>query len=546
MPGRAVVVGLLLLIQHGVLALPNNLNEREWREVVPQPVDPALRLFDHCSTVYGNRVYVFGGRPESGEDSDTMVVYDLASQDISTVPRSDVAPKNRYKCKMATDPASGLLYLFGGKSKWPKTSFTDFWEFSTVSQTWRELSSGTPTSPVYDSLDGYMAVINGQVVLAGADDGLHGNTFRYSIAEQRWLSVVEDGLTALNKPLLVGAGSKGYLIGGYGPTGEVSRALLSIDLRDPTPIWRQEPNSGALPLNDALKGGVLSDERRIVVFSSTGSVHLLDTHSGVWEELSVSCGALGPREDYVGEIVDDLLVVIGGATKTTEYLGDAHAFSVGKRGTPLPCLDVGAREWREVVPQPVDPALRLFDHCSTVYGNRVYVFGGRPESGEDSDTMVVYDLASQDISTVPRSDVAPKNRYKCKMATDPASGLLYLFGGKSKWPKTSFTDFWEFSTVSQTWRELSSGTPTSPVYDSLDGYMAVINGQVVLAGADDGLHGNTFRYSIAEQRWLSVVEDGLTALNKPLLVGAGSKGYLIGGYGPTGEVSRALLSIDLR
>eukprot|EP00756_Hemistasia_phaeocysticola_P006795 Hpha_TRINITY_DN13993_c0_g2::TRINITY_DN13993_c0_g2_i1::g.35644::m.35644 len=475
MPGRAVVVGLLLLIQHGVLALPNNLNEREWREVVPQPVDPALRLFDHCSTVYGNRVYVFGGRPESGEDSDTMVVYDLASQDISTVPRSDVAPKNRYKCKMATDPASGLLYLFGGKSKWPKTSFTDFWEFSTVSQTWRELSSGTPTSPVYDSLDGYMAVINGQVVLAGADDGLHGNTFRYSIAEQRWLSVVEDGLTALNKPLLVGAGSKGYLIGGYGPTGEVSRALLSIDLRDPTPIWRQEPNSGALPLNDALKGGVLSDERRIVVFSSTGSVHLLDTHSGVWEELSVSCGALGPREDYVGEIVDDLLVVIGGATESTQYLGDAHVFSVGKRGSPEECstsswMPSRGNTWELLVPIQTDPQ----SACLAVHGTTVYAAGAG---------------GFLEVSLTDRTYKVSRPSFgygDCLLTTSDARASVLLYD-------TVSAQLWEFSWMTRDWQQLGTGDADT----AGRGGMCVIGEEVVLASGH--------RFDLLTGTWLSTI-----------------------------------------
>eukprot|EP00756_Hemistasia_phaeocysticola_P002906 Hpha_TRINITY_DN11956_c0_g1::TRINITY_DN11956_c0_g1_i1::g.20621::m.20621 len=349
-----VILWALLLTQTRVLALPN-LNALEWRELISQPADPALLIYDHCSAVHGNAMYIFGGRPQSGKASGNMVVYDLESRTISTpFPSSSRSPLPRYKCKMAADPSSGLIYMYGGKSKWPKTQFTDFWEYSTTTGTWRELESRTPNAPLYESLDGDLAVIAGKVVVAGADDGLYGKTFRYSIADAHWMLVIEDGLTALNKPLLVGVGQMGYLIGGYGSTGDVSRHLLSIDLSDPSPTWRQELNTGALPLNDHLKGGVLSDGRRIVVYSSTGSVFLLDLQTGVWEELSVKCGEFGPREDFVGGIFDDLLVVSGGATNDIPFFGDVHVFSVDKRGSPLPCLRVEAREWRKLISQPAD------------------------------------------------------------------------------------------------------------------------------------------------------------------------------------------------
>eukprot|EP01062_Namystynia_karyoxenos_P044734 TRINITY_DN32_c0_g1_i1.p1 TRINITY_DN32_c0_g1~~TRINITY_DN32_c0_g1_i1.p1 ORF type:complete len:2197 (+),score=547.74 TRINITY_DN32_c0_g1_i1:110-6592(+) len=527
----------------------------QYVELFPDPagVSEDLRVVDHCSAVYRDKLYVFGGKSsETGSGGDARLkVYDLTTRSLRSIepPAGAAWPPSRYKCKMDCDAAAGKLYLFGGKTKVPeKVEFTDFWVFDAAAERWTELPSGGENGPVAESMDGDLAVIGGQVLIAGADDGLHGKTFRYSIAQGQWLSFVEDGATALNKPTLVRVGNRGFLIGGYNAAGAYVENLLMIDLSAEPPFWRQLPQSGAVPRNDGMKGGALSDGT-VVVLNPAGTVHHLDPAAGAWSIIPAACGTV-PRDDMAGDVIDDYLVIFGGAVEGEKYTGDMLAFSPYDRGGQGGCaswLSGPPGRWQKILEQN---ETGVMDHCSAGLGRKLYVIGGKDaeaSGGNSSRLLRVYDVRRKTVSfvTPPADSPWPPGRYKCKMAADESSGKLYLFGGKTKVPeKQEFTDFWEYDTQSGAWTELPHGGVNGPVAESMDGDLAVAAGQVVIAGADDGLHGKTFRYSIARGAWLPFVEDGATALNKPLLVTVGSKGYLIGGYDATGVVSKSLLTID--
>eukprot|EP01062_Namystynia_karyoxenos_P044738 TRINITY_DN32_c0_g2_i1.p1 TRINITY_DN32_c0_g2~~TRINITY_DN32_c0_g2_i1.p1 ORF type:complete len:2201 (+),score=443.14 TRINITY_DN32_c0_g2_i1:110-6604(+) len=528
----------------------------QYVELIADPAGRSeqLRLIDHCSAAYQDKLYVFGGEnPVSGAGGDPQLkVYDLTTLALRSIqpPAGAAWPSSRYKCKMDFDSAAGKLYMFGGKTKVPgKAEFTDFWVFDTANGRWAELPSGGENGPVAESMDGDLAVINGQVVIAGADDGLHGKTFRYSIAQGTWLPFVEDGATALNKPTLVRSGTKGYLIGGYNAAGSFVEKLLMIDLSAEPPFWRQLPQSGAVPRNDGMKGGALSDGS-VVVLNPKGTVHSLDTATGVWSIIPAACGAV-PRDDMAGDVIDDYLVIFGGAAGDDEFRGDLVVFSPYNRGGSGGCsswLAGTAGRWQKILEHN---ETAVIDHCSAALGRKMYVIGGEDAAGAGGAStrrLRVYDVEAKTVSVIDPPPAAPwpAGRYKCKFSADETSGKLYLFGGKTKIPeKKEFTDFWEYDTASGTWTELPSGGDNGPVAESMDGDLQVAAGLVVIAGADDGLHGKTFRYSIAQKEWLAFVEDGATALNKPLLVAVGSKGYLIGGYDAAGVVSQSLLTIDL-
>eukprot|EP01062_Namystynia_karyoxenos_P058145 TRINITY_DN4955_c0_g2_i1.p1 TRINITY_DN4955_c0_g2~~TRINITY_DN4955_c0_g2_i1.p1 ORF type:complete len:2188 (+),score=488.74 TRINITY_DN4955_c0_g2_i1:141-6704(+) len=530
-----------------------------WRELLPDPTGAEgqrRRVGDHCSAAFDGALFVYGGtNPVDGSGGNPAVyIFHIATRQVTTVvpPPGAPQPASRYKCKMAADPSSGLIYMYGGKTKVPaEAAFTDFWEFDTAAHTWAELPSGGGNAPVEESMDGDLAVIGGHVVISGADDGVHGKTFRYSIAQRIWLPVIEDGATALNKPLLVAVGMKGYLIGGYDAAGSFAEKLLMIDIAEASPFWQQLPQSGAAPRDDGMKGGALSDGS-VVVFNTAGQVHRLDVTTGRWELLTRACGDPVPRDDMTGAVVADLLIIMGGIWGGEELRGDLQAFSTTRRGSPLPCMAMGAAQWREIVADPVGSAedLRLIDHCSAVLQDKLYVYGGATSTaGSGGDLRLkIYDIAARSLELMDPTSGAPwpPGRYKCKMGASTESGKLYLFGGKTKVPEQKeFTDFWEYDTAAQSWRELPSGGQNAPVAESMDGYLAIFGDQVVISGADDGVHGKTFRYSIAQGAWLSVVEDGATALNKPLLVAVGMKGYLIGGYDAAGSFAEKLLMLDL-
>eukprot|EP01062_Namystynia_karyoxenos_P058144 TRINITY_DN4955_c0_g1_i2.p1 TRINITY_DN4955_c0_g1~~TRINITY_DN4955_c0_g1_i2.p1 ORF type:complete len:2381 (+),score=448.46 TRINITY_DN4955_c0_g1_i2:166-7308(+) len=532
-------------------ALPDFL-PNTWRQLLPDPAGTAeqRRLIDHCSAGYNGKLYIFAGMSREREHN-ALYAFDLVGRRMREIssPAGAPWPDPRHKCRMAADPSSGALYLFGGVTRSPVAKeFTDFWAYDTYAQTWTELPSGGLEAPVASSMDGDMAVISGHVVIAGADDGAHEKTFRYSIARGMWLPPLESGFTALNKPTLVAVGQRGYLIGGYTASGEFPGTLLLLDLSAGAPSWQRVAQSGAVPKDDGMKGGALSDGS-IVVMSTKGDVHRLNTRTGGWAVLQPACGAAEPRDDFTGAVVGDLLVVMGGTWGGRAYTGDVQAFSTVRRGDPLPCMSLSANRWQELIPNPASGAFRTIDQCSAVLGGVLYLLGGQSTLGKgvDSNLRLAHLRDRRYTVASPAPGAAwPRSRYKCKMAAHAESGVIYMFGGKVKTPESEeLTDFWRYHAESKSWTELPHTTTNAPVAESMDGDMAIIGGQVVIAGADDGSHGKTFRYSIAQGRWLAVVEDAATALNKPTLVAVGMRGYLIGGYTASGEFPGSLLMLDL-
>eukprot|EP01065_Artemidia_motanka_P043522 TRINITY_DN6046_c1_g1_i2.p1 TRINITY_DN6046_c1_g1~~TRINITY_DN6046_c1_g1_i2.p1 ORF type:complete len:2070 (+),score=374.98 TRINITY_DN6046_c1_g1_i2:1898-8107(+) len=305
----------------------------DWTHVASGDVN----IYDHSSATMGSQIYVFGGVVRGVKGTDDLRIYDTA-RGVQSVLRQQVGelwPPPRYKCKMVV--RGDKLYLFGGKTKVPEShTFRDFWEFDLTTQRWATLPSKGDNAPLGESLDGSFAVLGDYLAIVGADDAVYGTTFLYSVEQQTWMPPIHDTRTALNKPLLVTKGTVGVLIGGYSAAGTFSSGLLYIDLAAGA-HWQQIAETGDAPRNDALQGGFTEGGDAIVVYSSFGSLHVLDarpmgtTDTLHWISHKSGCGWVGEREDFTANIVNGDLVMIGGVNKSGYEFADALVLQFGLR-----------------------------------------------------------------------------------------------------------------------------------------------------------------------------------------------------------------------
>lgn len=264
-----------------------------WYPASTSPSPPGLSgaAFAANSTSAAGEAVLFGGwnrTPEGNVVSRGYTwVYTYQNQtwrNVSSV--SPTAPTPRSDAAFAFDAVAGLFVLFGGEDRVSSTYYGDTWTFSPLTNVWHEVLAAGPTAPSVRHNPAFAASpIQDLLLLVGGQGygGLLADTWTYSVAMNAWTNVT----AASQPPALVGA---------------------------------------SLVANDTaftLFGGSEST-------GPTNATYTWDPATSVWTSLGVS-QAPAPRDDAAAvtlPVGNGSLLIYGGANLTVDF-DDAWLFEDG-------------------------------------------------------------------------------------------------------------------------------------------------------------------------------------------------------------------------
>eukprot|EP00918_Siedleckia_nematoides_P105677 GHVU01230763.1.p1 GENE.GHVU01230763.1~~GHVU01230763.1.p1 ORF type:complete len:618 (-),score=101.98 GHVU01230763.1:553-2406(-) len=118
-------------------------------------------------------------------------------------------------------------------------------------------------------------------------------------------------------------------------------------------------------------------------------------------------------------------------------------------------FDVAKQEWRVIATGSSSPPARM-SHGAVVHEGKMYVFGGRNESGQLND-LWAYDLETETWEEIWKDKAegeGPKQRDGLKMSAYGTN--LYIFGGYCDAVGDCVNDIWKFDTTTQQWTEIKT------------------------------------------------------------------------------------------
>jgi N-acetylneuraminic acid mutarotase len=217
---------------------------------------------------------------------------------------------------------------------------------------------------------------------------------------------------------------------------------------------------------------------KVILFGGAGGKGVLndtwsyDPTSGVWTDLK----PLGPlptaRMAYAMALVpgSGRLILFGGYDMDTSVrFGDTWAY------------DLAANTWTELHPSGTGPSARrsmrmAYDPATA----KVILFGGLPGSMAANDTWA-YDPAANSWTQLAPSGSVPSARFDYALARDAVTGRFILFGGYVS-GGTIVNDTYAYDPVQNSWSALNSiGPPparyqSAMVYDAAKGRMMIFGG----------------------------------------------------------------------
>ena len=135
----------------------------------------------------------------------------------------------------------------------------------------------------------------------------------------------------------------------------------------------------------------------------------------------------------------DRIVLFGGGDGAATF-GDTWAY------------DFGANTWMNKNPKGQKPSPRVNPAMAYDSGSdRIVLFGGYTDAGQNSDETWVYDLNANRWTQKAPVD-SPSPRYAAAMAYDADSDQVVLFGGGTWGTGVTFDDTWAYDVDSDTWQ----------------------------------------------------------------------------------------------
>ncbi len=122
-----------------------------------------------------NRMYVFGGRSDSGNPDGTFWCYDAVTQTWTELygTAANPLPSPRRHTRMALDPLRQKLVLFGGNSG-GNAHLNDVWEYDLATQLWNDVTPAVAGPAPRSKHVMVFDLINVQVVVFGGTDAFTG------------------------------------------------------------------------------------------------------------------------------------------------------------------------------------------------------------------------------------------------------------------------------------------------------------------------------------------------------------------------------------
>ncbi len=232
-----------------------------------------------------------------------------------------------------------------------------------------------------------------------------------------------------------------------------------------------------------------------------------DPTAKVWTELKPTGTGPSARSSF-SMVYDDAaqkLILFGGWSKATSaHLNDTWAY------------DPAANTWTELKPTGTLPTARgshsmAYDQVES----KIILFGGTDSSAYFNDTWV-FDTAATTWTQVTPSGELPPIRAGHRLAYDPASATVVLFGG---WDGTAYyNDTWAFDFVGSTWTNLDI-IIAPPARDSHSlTYVAATNKLMLFGGFVGGtdVSEDSWSYGVDEE---ATTEDTLLDTSTDVIAG---------------------------
>lgn len=224
------------------------------------------------------------------------------------------------------------------------------------------------------------------------------DVWRYDIASDEW-SVLTDGLTPKRYVSAEYVAGKIYVLGGYGPSGEINPQVEVIDpftgsinhtARNPSPV--SFPGSAVWKDKIYVFGGTIFDENYF------NRLYVFDPIRVVWKQLP----GMPEYKHAPGEIVDGVLYVFGG------YNGQVSA--------RIDAYDIVTNNWSYLGDMPVG----ISANAITKHGKFIWLVGSYNKLSQ----LAVFNTETREFNLV-KSNLFGRRHAAAEVVDDK----LYVFGG---------------------------------------------------------------------------------------------------------------------
>ncbi|XP_062170810.1 acyl-CoA-binding domain-containing protein 6-like isoform X2 [Alnus glutinosa] len=281
-----------------------------------------------------------------------------------------------------------FLYVFGGYGR-DNCQTNQVHVFDTANQTWSQpLIKGIPPTP-RDSHS--CTTVGDNLFVFGGTDGMNPlkDLHILDTSSRTWISpsLRGDGPEAREGHTAALVGKRLFVFGGCGKSADNNDEIYYNDLyvlNTETFVWKRAATSGTPP-SPRDSHTCSSWKNNIIVIGGEDAhdyylsdVHVLDTDTLIWRELSTSGHLLAPRAGHATVAFGKNLFVFGGFTDAQNLYNDLYV------------LDVDTGAWTKVITTGDGPSARFSvagDCLDPVKGGVLVFIGGCNKSLEALDDM---------------------------------------------------------------------------------------------------------------------------------------------------------------
>ncbi|MCI0497084.1 MAG: hypothetical protein L0Z54_02165, partial [Thermoplasmata archaeon] len=499
----------------------------------PSPRQGHAMVYDAIN----DRIVLFGGvsySPSYRFFDDTWT-YDLDRNRWTRLDTPD-APEARMSPAMVYDSGNGQIVLFGGQRQYSPHYLNDTWTFDPARGTWSLVGTERAPSPrngamaCFDDVKGAMVLFGGYI-----DTSPYQNdeTWEFDVSSMTW-TLMSPGtspyrryggslvnLPGTGRSLLFGgyigvspynsnslwwydsSGPSWSRVASFGPSGRTNVRMVYSNAAGAFALFGGSGNSvrndlwGFNPVSEAWslmwpdvplprrEFGFVHDgsNDRFILFGGYDNDHFNDTwaYDAGSEEWTL-IEATGPLEarfsfDMAYDSTNEVVVLFGGQSRSTYYLGDTWEFNVTNDTWTL--TSTSGPTARRCHAMAYDPG-----------ADRTVLFGGSSSGTSYRTDTMEYDASDDSWYS---GGTGPAGRYDHAMAYLGNTGTVVMFGGRGA--SDELDDTWEYTASSDTW---ASKSPTNKPYKRMGHAMAYDprNNRVYLFGGQESTNLNdTYYYS---------------------------------------------------
>lgn len=360
----------------------------KWKKVNTTGTMPRLRRC-HSACLYRDSIYIYGGYVEESSCENDFHVLNLKTLQWTQIEQKGTIPSPR--AYHAACFVGSKMYTFGGAS-YSRVRNMEVHAFDTETNTWEEIK--TPDNEKHPLVRcGHRVFVSGRSVFmfGGSDDDVYYNDlWRFDTETKIWHPIETTGALPLprNSFSLTVVDDDVYMFGGQikgkFETNDFYRLNLSslhwtrlYEQPKPPPDAEIE-GGGDNNNNNQDDNGRVIDERPTPATSRKSK----EAHSTIPL----------PRADHAAVVINSRIYLFGG------FKGQ---YPQSHRYKDLHCFDAVTQKFRPVKEQHGDVPFGMSGHTTTLYGNKLFLFGGFAGTFETiNENVYMLELPQTDLTLV--------------------------------------------------------------------------------------------------------------------------------------------------